>query len=62
MNALVHYNAYLDFGDEPYDSTNMRRKPASHNLGICLQCLHLLKYLTVAQLKILHLPIYTLLQ
>ena len=36
MNScvLVHYNAYLEYGDEPYDSTYLRTKPETYNLGV----------------------------
>jgi len=30
---IVHYNAYLEYGDEPYDSTYLRMRPESYNLG-----------------------------
>jgi len=38
MFISVHYNGYLEYGDEPFDSTYLRRKPQSFNLGmsVCL--------------------------
>jgi len=35
MCVSVHYNAYLEYGDEPFDSTYLRRRPQSFNLGMC---------------------------
>ena len=29
----MHYNAYLGMSDEPYDSTRLRGKPLSFDLG-----------------------------
>jgi len=34
LSVLVHYNAYLEYGDEPYDSTYLRTRPESYNLGL----------------------------
>ena len=34
MSVSVHYNAYLEYGDEPYDSTYLRTRPESYNLGL----------------------------
>ena len=30
---LVHYNGYLEYADEPYDSTRLRDKPLTIRLG-----------------------------
>ncbi len=29
----VHYNGYLEFADEPFDSTRLRGKPLGYLLG-----------------------------
>ncbi|KAG8231936.1 hypothetical protein J437_LFUL011405, partial [Ladona fulva] len=29
----IHYNAYLEYGDEPFDSTNLRGGPQKYRLG-----------------------------
>lgn len=29
----VHYNGYLEYSDEPYDSTRLRNKPLTIRLG-----------------------------
>lgn len=28
-----HYNGYLEFNDEPFDSSRLRNKPEIHKLG-----------------------------
>jgi len=42
MCVSVHYNAYLEYGDEPFDSTYLRKRPQSFNLGIFCVLLFLL--------------------
>ena len=33
MTSLVHYNGYLEYSDEPYDSSRLRNKPLTIRLG-----------------------------
>lgn len=33
VTATVHYNCYLEYSDEPYDSTRLRNKPERYKLG-----------------------------
>ena len=33
MIFLVHYNGYLEYSDEPYDSTRLRNQPLQVRLG-----------------------------
>lgn len=31
----VHYNGYLEYSDEPYDSSRLRNRPLQFKLGQC---------------------------
>lgn len=31
----VHYNGYMEYSDEPYDSSRLRNRPQQFKLGHC---------------------------